>query len=57
VALNAAIQRRERELRDARDIAIYNAHADEIRREIDANTELVATLQLEERARRRKDRK
>lgn len=56
-ALNAAIQQRERELRDERDIAIYNAHADEIQREIDADTELIATLQLEDLARRRKERR
>lgn len=55
--LNAAIQQRERELRDARDIAIYNAHAEEIQREIDADTELIATLQLEDLARRRKERR
>lgn len=54
-ALNAAIQQRERELRDARDVAIYAEHAEDIQREIDADTELLATLHLDElRKRKRK---
>jgi hypothetical protein len=52
--MDAAIKQRERELRDERDIAIYAAHAEEIQREIDADTELIATLELEDLARRRK---
>jgi metal-responsive CopG/Arc/MetJ family transcriptional regulator len=56
-ALEAALKQHEREVRDARDAAIIDANIEEITAELDADCALVAAVNLEAIARRRKQRK
>ena len=49
-ALEAALEQHERDLRDARDIAILDAHADEIDAEVRDSMDLLAAVHREEAA-------